>query len=97
MDGGADVGAKSLPSRERELKLPCGGFGSRGFGSLPSRERELKLWYMRRGLTINAVAPLAGARIETESEREIALFFKVAPLAGARIETPAISKRAGAS
>ena len=55
--------------------------------SLPSRERELK--HASRYCHVKSpwVAPLAGARIETDRPRPRCGIVFVAPLAGARIET----------
>ena len=56
---------ESLPSRERELKHTSPGENADLPPSLPSRERELKR-EMASGLAEVVVAPLAGARIETQ-------------------------------
>ena len=77
----------SLPSRERELKLRRRGIVFSQAASLPSRERELKLLMLKRRPTCWKVAPLAGARIETQHCGRFQHAALVAPLAGARIET----------
>ena len=55
--------------------------------SLPSRERELKQKNIDCQYFRPRVAPLAGARIETNSSAKYFAAYVVAPLAGARIET----------
>src|SRR5271166_3456068 len=57
------------------------------FGSLPARERGSKLFLPRHGRPAAAVAPRAGARIETISTIAGRSLTTVAPRAGARIET----------
>ena len=52
---------RSLPSRERELKLAGAIHGSYAHASLPSRERELKHVDMVFLVVSLEVAPLAGA------------------------------------
>ena len=78
---------KSLPSRERGLKLKCIGIWKKIVKSLPSRERGLKLDNLQQSLEHIYVAPLAGAWIETLKSLIIFCIFVVAPLAGAWIET----------
>ena len=55
--------------------------------SLPSRERGLKQIFQHSAMNPACVAPLAGAWIETASERSMLALVMVAPLAGAWIET----------
>ena len=55
--------------------------------SLPSRERELKRRAVDKAIADGTVAPLAGARIETDPTVMVKCWIDVAPLAGARIET----------
>ena len=57
---------RSLPSRERGLKLDHNLQGLNVCLSLPSRERGLKLKTASLVCSIIIVAPLAGAWIETE-------------------------------
>ena len=56
---------KSLPTRERELKRRRRSRRGVPARSLPTRERELKPPGLRCGFDHGAVAPHAGARIET--------------------------------
>ena len=57
----------SLPSRERELKLVRHKKPRIQLLSLPSRERELKHFYQKAQEAEQAVAPFAGARVETKN------------------------------
>ena len=61
----AKVAARSLPSRERGLKRPAQLLDLIPQLSLPSRERGLKLVGVEELAHGRAVAPLAGAWIET--------------------------------
>ena len=87
---------RSLPSRERELKLLLNLWHFPELKkSLPSRERELKQLIMHRMTLKQHVAPFTGARVETNQlklprlflcpslpsrERELKLFFSIAQL-----------------
>ena len=78
--------SRSLPSRERGLKLRQLLSIPTRMGSLPSRERGLKLFQSENPVDLFRVAPFAGAWIEIRlkvmmNQREI-----VAPFAGAWIE-----------
>ena len=78
----------SRPSRARELKPSRTAPRCCAMVSRPSRARELKPTPQPRLATVQPVAPLAGARIETHEELiDQGLVGRVAPLAGARIET----------
>ena len=60
----------SLPSRERELKRLETETRARRSTSLPSRERELKLVEAALIDLMPNVAPFAGARVETEQDKQ---------------------------
>ena len=73
--------------RERELKLEQRIVAAAQIVSLPMRERELKLAHSKIVARFGAVAPHAGARIETIAPARCQYPPHVAPHAGARIET----------
>ena len=73
--------------RERELKQTVDTRQRWCGRSLPMRERELKLPSIFASPSRMAVAPHAGARIETYSGNTLRDSLVVAPHAGARIET----------
>ena len=52
---------KSLPTRERELKLILYSHHESQRESLPTRERELKRYDVPEGQVAKAVAPYTGA------------------------------------
>ena len=77
---------KSLPSRERGLKLSGLRKLWRRTGSLPSRERGLK-WCRNVPVAGDGrVAPFAGAWIEIVVQQGMERISRVAPFAGAWIE-----------
>ena len=79
--------SRSLPTRERGLKLPSVLTAHIIGMSLPTRERGLKWRECFDGINKSHVAPHAGAWIEMSlTEREIGTKFYVAPHAGAWIE-----------
>ena len=69
------------------MKLKFLGFCGKGLKSRPSRARGLKQALGLVSLILAAVAPLAGAWIETTLVFAGLLVTQVAPLAGAWIET----------
>ena len=70
---------KSLPTRERGLKLPdCEGL-LLTLQSLPTRERGLKLNKLGKDNAFKGVAPYAGAWIETIMQRAKALALQSLP------------------
>ena len=73
--------------RERGLKPQIYADFILYFGSLPVRERGLKPQYIEFDKCGRAVAPRAGAWIETLTLAKIEGYDKVAPRAGAWIET----------
>ena len=78
---------ESLPTRERGLKLVKGITASGPASSLPTRERGLKRSGLKGYYSGIAVAPYAGAWIETNSAIIEVSCGEVAPYAGAWIET----------
>ena len=80
-------GERSLPMRERGLKLKILYSVAGWKASLPMRERGLKLCVVLRCLRGKGVAPHAGAWIETYSPPLFLHLKVVAPHAGAWIET----------
>ena len=69
------------------MKLICGSIFRRDAGSLPSRERGLKQTIQKEKNEADAVAPFAGAWIETVLASSPKSSARVAPFAGAWIET----------
>ena len=65
------ISGRSLPSRERGLKLAGDDANTYGIESLPSRERGLKFYNGLHLVTGTVVAPLAGAWIEITIIRAI--------------------------
>ena len=82
---------KSLPSRERGLKLFLALLVASGVKSLPSRERGLKLCAAMLVICAILVAPLAGAWIEILYRKGQHRNSRVAPLAGTCIEISIIA------
>ena len=83
----------SLPVRERGLKLGLMGIDVKARKSLPVRERGLKQDARHYRPGSRAVAPRAGAWIETERIADAeAAKAAVAPRAGAWIETISMYK-----
>ena len=81
------ITTQSLPSRERGLKLRFSSSSAFASLSLPSRERGLKQITRMKLITLERVAPFAGAWIETCPKINNYNTNKVAPFAGAWIET----------
>ena len=77
---------RSLPSRERGLKLLLLLLQFMPERSLPSRERGLKFNNLPNCILCEVVAPLAGAWIEISVNIKVHEGDAVAPLAGAWIE-----------